>query len=72
MKLLISFVIVLAVLVGSLLIVLRGRRDPMGSPEALERARLRNLELEAREREEELRMGRSPTGAAAETRDRTD
>jgi hypothetical protein len=48
----ISMVIVVAVLVGTLLGVLRGHRNPMGSPEVLERAKRRNLELEAEERRE--------------------
>ena len=50
---LIALALVAVVLVGTLLALLRGRRDPMGSPEALERARQRNLELEAAERRED-------------------
>jgi hypothetical protein len=49
----ISMIIVGAVLVGTLFGLLRGRRDPMGSPEVLERAKQRNRELEAQERREE-------------------
>ncbi len=53
----ISFVIALflvaAVLVGSLLALLRGRDDPLGSPEVLERAKRRNAELEAQETRDE-------------------
>jgi hypothetical protein len=45
-------IIVVAVLVGTLFGVLRGHRDPMGSPEVLERAKKRNHELEAEERRE--------------------
>lgn len=51
----ISMIVVVAVLVGTLFGLLRGRRDPMGSPEVLERAKQRNRELEAQEkREDEL------------------
>ena len=49
----ISMIIVGAVLVGTLFGLLRGRSDPMGSPEALERAKQRNRELEAQERRED-------------------
>jgi hypothetical protein len=49
----IAMVIVVAVLAGTLLGVLRRHRDPMGSPEVLERARRRNRELEAEERREQ-------------------
>jgi hypothetical protein len=49
----ISMIIVTAILVGGLLALLRNRRDPMGSPEVLERARQRNRELEAEERRED-------------------
>ena len=38
----ISMIVVVAVLVGTLFGVLRGHRDPMGSPEVLERAKRRN------------------------------
>jgi hypothetical protein len=51
----ISMIIVGAVLVGTLFGLLRGRRDPMGSPEVLERAKQRNLELEAQEKLEDER-----------------
>jgi len=51
--LVISLVIVGAVLLGTLIGLLRGRRDPMGSPEVLERAKQRNLELEAQEKRED-------------------
>lgn len=49
----VSMIVVVAVLVGTLFGMLRGRRDPMGSPEVLERAKQRNRELEAQERREE-------------------
>jgi hypothetical protein len=49
----VSLLIVVAVLAGTLIGVLRGRRDPMGSPEVLERAKQRNRELEAQERREQ-------------------
>lgn len=48
----IAMIIVTALLVGGLMTLLRNYRQPMGSPEALERARRRNLELEERERRE--------------------
>jgi hypothetical protein len=51
----ISMIIVGAVLAGTLFGLLRGRRDPMGSPEVLERAKRRNLEIEAQEKREEER-----------------
>ena len=51
----ISMIIVGAVLAGTLFALLRGRRDPMGSPEVLERARQRNSELEAQEKHEDER-----------------
>lgn len=49
-KFVIALIVVAAILVSGLLALLRSRRDPMGSPEALERAKKRNLELEAQER----------------------
>jgi hypothetical protein len=54
-KLVISLIVVLTILVGGLLAFLRSRRDPMGSPEVLERARQRNRELEAQEKREDER-----------------
>jgi len=51
----ISMIVVGVVLVGTLLGLLRGRRDPLGSPEVLERARKRNRELEAQEKREDER-----------------
>jgi hypothetical protein len=48
----ICMIIVGAVLLGTLFGLLRGHREPMGSPEALERAKQRNRELEAEERRE--------------------
>ena len=51
----ISMIVVAVVLVGALLGLLRGRRDPLGSPEALERARQRNREIEAQEKLEDER-----------------
>jgi hypothetical protein len=55
MKFLIALLIALAVLVGGLFALLRGRNDPMGSPDVLERARQRNRELEEEERREDAR-----------------
>jgi hypothetical protein len=54
-KLIIALIIVGAVLIGGLLALLRNVRTPMGSPEALERAKQRNRELEEQERREEER-----------------
>jgi len=54
-KFVIAMIVVAALLVGGLMGLLRGRRDPMGSPEALERAKLRNRELEAQEKREDER-----------------
>ncbi len=51
-KFVIAFIIVAAILVGGLTSLLRNRRQPMGSPEVLERARQRNREIEERERRE--------------------
>ena len=51
-KLVIALIFVAVILVGGLLQLLRNSRQPMGSPEALERARQRNLELEEQERRE--------------------
>jgi hypothetical protein len=50
-----AMIIVAAILVGGLLGLLRGRRQPMGSPEVLERAKLRNRELDAQEKREDER-----------------
>jgi hypothetical protein len=49
-KLVIALVVVFAILVGGLIALLRNRRDPMGSPEVLERARRRNEALDAEDR----------------------
>jgi hypothetical protein len=48
----IALVIVVTILVGGLIGFLRSRRDPMGSPEVLERVKRREREIEARERRE--------------------
>jgi len=54
-KFVIALILVAALLVGGLVGLLRGRRDPMGSPEVLERAKQRNRELEAQEKREDER-----------------
>jgi hypothetical protein len=54
-KLVISLILVAALLVGGLVGLLRGRRDPMGSADVLARAKLRNRELEAQEKREDER-----------------
>jgi hypothetical protein len=48
----IALLLVTLILAGELMRLLRNRRQPMGSPEALERARQRNREIEERERRE--------------------
>jgi hypothetical protein len=52
MKFWIALIVVAALLAGGLFSLLRNRRDAMGSPEVLERARRRNQELEAQDRRE--------------------
>jgi hypothetical protein len=49
-KFIIALIIVTAILAGGMMALLRNWRQPMGSPEALERARQRNREIEERER----------------------
>ena len=51
----IAMIIVAAILAGGLMTLLRNWRQPMGSPETLERARQRNREIEEQERREEGR-----------------
>ena len=52
-KFVIALIIVAAILVGGLTSLLRNWRQPMGSPEVLERARQRNLRIEEQERREQ-------------------
>jgi LPXTG-motif cell wall-anchored protein len=52
-KFVVALVIVGALLLGGLLSLFRNRRQPMGSPEVLERAKQRNRELEEKERRED-------------------
>jgi len=54
-KFVIAMIIVTALLVSGLMSLLRNRRDPMGSPEVLERAKQRNRELEEEEKRESER-----------------
>ena len=51
-KLVIALIFVAVILVGGLIQLLRNSRQPMGTPEQLERAKQRNLELEEQERRE--------------------
>ncbi|HEU4592017.1 MAG TPA: hypothetical protein VFS13_14010 [Steroidobacteraceae bacterium] len=51
-KLVIALSIVAVFLIGGLAQVWRTRRQPMGTPEQLERAKQRNRELEEQERRE--------------------
>jgi hypothetical protein len=56
-KLVIALLLVAVILVGGLMKLLRNSRQPLGSPEALERARQRNRELEEQERRADERNG---------------
>ena len=51
-KLVIALIIVAVVLIGGLMKLLTNRRQPMGTPEVLARAKERNRELEEQERRE--------------------
>ena len=51
-KFVIALIIVGAILLSGLLALLRNWRQPMGSPDVLERARQRNREIEEQERHE--------------------
>ena len=51
-KFVVAAIVVLALIVGGLLGLLRGRRTPMASPDVLDRAKQRNRELEAQEHRE--------------------
>lgn len=51
-KLVIALILVAVILAGGLMQLLRNSRHSMGSPEALERAKQRNRELEEQERRE--------------------
>ena len=51
-KLVIALGLVALILVGGLMKLLRNSSQPMGTPEQLERAKQRNLELEEQERRE--------------------
>ena len=52
-KVIIAVILVGVILIGGLMKLLRNSRMPMGSPEALERAKQRNRELEEQEKREE-------------------
>ncbi len=54
-KLVIALIFVAVILVGGLIQLLRNSRQPMGTPEQLERAKQRNRELEEQERRERER-----------------
>ena len=51
-KIVIALILVAVILVGGLVKLLRNSRQPMGTPEQLERAKQRNRELEEQERRE--------------------
>ena len=51
-KFVIALIIVGAILLSALLALLKNWRQPMGSPEVLERAKQRNREIEEQERRE--------------------
>ena len=52
-KFIIAAIVVLALLMGGLLALLRGRRAPMAPPDVLDRVKQRNRDLEAQERRED-------------------
>ena len=52
-KFVVVLIVVVALILSGLLALLRSRRDPMGTPEVIERAKQRNRELEAQERRED-------------------
>ena len=52
LKLILSLLLAGAFIMGGLVALLRNRREPMGSPEVLERAKQRNLKIEEQERRE--------------------
>jgi hypothetical protein len=52
-KLFIALGLVALILAGGLMKLLRNSRQPMGSPEVIERAKQRERELEARDRREQ-------------------
>ena len=54
-KFVIAMIIVAAILAAGLMSLLRNWRQPMGTPETLERAKRRNEEIEARERRDDER-----------------
>ena len=54
-KFIIAAVLVLALLVGGLVALLRGKDMPMASPEALERVKKRERELEEQEKRDDER-----------------
>ena len=51
-KLVIALIFVAVIFIGGLTKLLRNSRQPMGTPEQLERAKQRNRELEEQERRE--------------------
>jgi hypothetical protein len=51
-KFVLATIVVMALLIGGLIGLLRGRRAPMAPPEVLDRVKQRNRELEAQERRE--------------------
>jgi hypothetical protein len=54
-KFVIALIIVLGLLYGGLMTLWRSRRQSMGSPDVLERAKQRNRELEEEERRDQER-----------------
>jgi hypothetical protein len=52
-KFVVAFVIVAVILLGGLMTLVRNWRQPMGSPEVLERAKQRNREIEAEEQRDD-------------------
>jgi hypothetical protein len=54
-KFAIAMLVITAFIVSGLVGLLRGRRTPMASPEALERVKQRNRELDAQEKRDDER-----------------
>jgi hypothetical protein len=54
-KVILAVILVGVILIGGLMKLLRNSRMPMGSPEALERAKQRNRELDEQEKRDDER-----------------
>jgi hypothetical protein len=56
-KLVIALIIVALIVIGGFMRLLQNSRQPMGSPEAIERAKQRNKKLEEMEEQERRERG---------------